>query len=105
MSRRTFFVSALLAALLIAGFGSYYASAHPDGLEHVAGTTGFIDTADEPKTADSPFADYQTKGVDDERVSGGLAGVTGVAVVLVLMGGLAWALRRRRATESAGPSD
>jgi cobalt/nickel transport protein len=101
MSRRTFFISALLAALLIAGLGSYYASAHPDGLEYVAGKTGFLDSADDAKTADSPFADYQTKGVDDERLAGGIAGVAGVAVVLVLMGGLAFALRRRRTHENA----
>jgi cobalt/nickel transport protein len=99
MTRRRFFVTALLAALLIAGLGNYYASSHPDGLEYVAGKTGFIDSADEAKTADSPLADYQTKGVDDERVGGGVAGVAGVVVVLVLMGGLAFALRRRRTAE------
>ncbi len=99
MTRRRFFVIALLAALLIAGLGSYYASAHPDGLEYVAGKTGFIDSADEAKTADSPLADYQTRGVDDERVGGGIAGVAGVVVVLLLMGGLAFALRRRRTAE------
>jgi cobalt/nickel transport protein len=94
MKRRTFFVTGLVVALLVAGFGSYYASAHPDGLEYVADKTGFIDS-DEPKTADSPFADYQTKGVDDERLSGGLAGAVGVLVVLILMGGLAFVIRRR----------
>jgi hypothetical protein len=101
MTRRTFFVTALLAALLIAGLGSYYASAHPDGLEYVAGKTGFLDSADDAKTADSPLADYQTKGVDDERIGGGIAGVAGVVVVLVLMGGLAFALRRRRTADEA----
>ncbi len=101
MNRRTFYVAALLVALGIAGFGSYYASSHPDGLEHVAETTGFADTAEEPRTADSPLADYQAKGVEDERVAGGLAGVAGVVTVLVLMGGLAFALRRRRTPETA----
>ena len=101
MTRRAFFVSALLATLLIAGLGSYYASAHPDGLEYVAGKTGFIDSADDAKTAGGPFADYQTEGVDDERVGGGIAGVTGVVVVLLLMGGLAFTLRRRRTSEKA----
>jgi cobalt/nickel transport protein len=100
MSRRTFFVTAFLAALLIAGLGSYYASAHPDGLEYVAGQTGFLDSADEAKTADSPLADYQTEGVDDERLGGGIAGVAGVFVVLLLMGGLTFALRRRRTPQS-----
>lgn len=100
MSRRAFFVSALVAALLLAGIGSYYASSHPDGLEYVAGQTGFLDTAEEPKTAESPLADYQTKGVEDERLGGGIAGVAGVLVVLLLMGGLAFALRRRRTPQS-----
>ena len=48
---------------------------------------------------DGPLADYQTDGVDDERLSGGLAGVLGVLLVLVLMGGLAWLLRRRGPVE------
>ena len=95
MKGRRFFAVALLLALLVAGFGSYYASSHPDGLEFVAGKTGFLDSAEEPKTSDSPFADYSTKGVDDERVSGGIAGIAGVLMVLVVMGGLAYAVRRR----------
>jgi cobalt/nickel transport protein len=94
-----FFVVGLLVALVIAGVGSYYASSHPDGLEYVAGETGFLNSADEPKTGDSPFADYQTAGVDDERLGGGLAGVVGVALVLLLAGGLAYAVRRRGTPE------
>lgn len=101
MSRRAFYVTALLLALVIAGFGSYYASAHPDGLEHVAEQTGFIDSAEEPGTADSPLADYRTEGVGDERLSGGLAGVIGVLVVLVLMGGIVLAVRRRAPSETS----
>jgi len=96
MRRRAFFVTAFLAALLIAGFGSYYASAHPDGLQYVAEKTGFQDQAEDSKTADGPLANYETKGVEDERLGGGLAGVAGVLVVLVVMGGLAYAVRRGR---------
>ncbi len=95
MSTRRFFAAALVLSLLVAGVASYYASAHPDGLEHVAEQTGFLDTAEDSPTADSPLADYSTKGVDDERLSVGIAGVTGTLVVLVLAGGLALALRRR----------
>jgi cobalt/nickel transport system permease protein/cobalt/nickel transport protein len=95
MSRRTFFAGLLVVTLLVAGVGSYYASSHPDGLEHVAEQTGFLDTADEPATADSPFADYETAGVDDARLGGGLAGVVGVLVVLLVMTGVAYAVRRR----------
>ena len=103
---RRFFVVGLLVALVIAGVGSYYASSHPDGLEFVAGETGFLDSAEDSKTADSPFADYQTAGVDNERLSGGLAGVVGVALVLVLAGGLAYAIRRRGTPGSpAEPTD
>ena len=46
-------------------------------------------------TKDGPFAGYATKGVDNGRLSGGLAGVVGVLVVLGLAGGVAFAVRRR----------
>ena len=46
---------------------------------------------------DSPFADYGTEGVDNERLSGGLAGVAGVALTLGIGGALFLALRRRSA--------
>ena len=94
-SPRRFFAVFLLAALLVAGVASYYASAHPDGLEYVAEKTGFIDTAEDSPVADSPLADYRTAGVEDDRVSGGLAGVIGVVVVLLTAGGLGWVVRRR----------
>ncbi|MDO9494410.1 MAG: PDGLE domain-containing protein [Nocardioides sp.] len=106
MRSRRFFLVGLMVALLVAGAGSYYASSHPDGLEHVAGQTGFLDSAEDSKTADSPLADYQTAGVDNERLSGGLAGVVGVVLVLILAGGLAYAVRRRDPADTfAGPTD
>jgi len=92
---RRFLVVFLLVSLLVAGVASYYASAHPDGLEHVAGKVGFIDQADDSPAAKSPLADYSTKGVDNDRISVGIAGVAGSALVLVLAGGLFWVLRRR----------
>lgn len=95
MRSRTFFVAGLIVALLVAGVVSFYASSHPDGLEFVAEKTGFADSAEESATSDSPLADYRTKGVDDERLSGGLAGVLGSLLVLVLAGGLAFVVRRR----------
>jgi cobalt/nickel transport protein len=95
MSRRAFLVTGLLVALLIAGVGSYYASSHPDGLEYVAEQTGFLDSAEDSPATESPLADYQTSGIDDARVSGGFAGVVGSLVVLLLMGSIAYAVRRR----------
>ena len=100
MRTRTFVVIGLLVTLLIAGFGSYYASSHPDGLEFVAEETGFGDRAEDSATADSPLADYQVEGVDDERLSGGLAGVVGVLLVLVLAGGITYVVRRRTPSPS-----
>ena len=85
----------LVVALLVAGGASYYASTHPDGLEFVAGETGFLDSAEDSATADSPLADYSTKGIDDARVSGGVAGVVGCLLVLGISIGLFRVLRRR----------
>ena len=101
MRRKTFLVTGLLMALVIAGVASFYASGHPDGLEYVAGKTGFLDTADDSPTAGSPFADYGTQGVDNDRVSGGIAGVAGSLMVLLVAGGLFWVLRRRTSTADA----
>lgn len=95
-AHRRFLVAGLVVALLVAGVGSYYASSHPDGLEYVAGKTGFLDSADEdPVSTGSPFADYDTSGVDNERLSGGIAGVAGVLLTLLIGGGLFYGLRRR----------
>ena len=103
---RTFVLIGVVVALLIAGVGSYYASSSPDGLEATAAEQGFGDTARDSATAGSPLADYQTSGVDDERLSGGLAGVTGVLLVLVLAGGLTLVLRRRTTGQPTGqPAD
>jgi hypothetical protein len=101
MTTRRFAVLAVLVALLVAGVLSFYASSSPDGLEHVAQTKGFSQSATEHHTADSPLADYQTKGVTNERLSGGLAGVLGVGATGLLMGGIVLALRRRQPTTPA----
>lgn len=107
-SNRRFFLVLAAVTLVVAGVVSYYASAHPDGLEYVAESTGFMDTAEDHANGDGPLADYAVKGVDDERVSGGLAGVIGVGVTLAVAGGLALVLRRRTATDDgddASPAD
>jgi len=95
VSTRRFALIAFVVSLLIAGVLSWYASSSPDGLEHVAETTGFGQTAQEHATAGGPLADYEARGVDSGRLSTGLAGVIGVAVTGLLMGGLVLVLRRR----------
>jgi cobalt/nickel transport protein len=95
VTTRRFFAVALVVTLLVAGVASYYASTHPDGLEHVAEQTGFIDSAEDSAAAGSPLADYRVDGVEQERLSGGLAGVIGVGVMLLVSTGLFWLVRRR----------
>ena len=100
------FVAAGLAlALLLAFLVSPEASSQPDGLEKVAIDHGFADQADDHGLADSPLADYGVKGVDDERMSTGLAGVVGVAVTFALGAGLFGLLRwrRRRSATTVSP--
>jgi hypothetical protein len=98
MRRRTFFLAGLAAVLLIAGVLSFHASSRPDGLEYVAEQTGFSDTSDDHAASDGPLADYGVGGIDDARLSGGLAGVIGVGVTALLMGGLVLLVRRKTPT-------
>lgn len=95
MKRTTFLVAGFVLCLLLAGGVSLYASSSPDGLEYVASRTGFAESARESAAAGSPLADYRTIGVEDERVSRGLAGVAGTVTVALIAGGLFWGLRRR----------
>lgn len=95
VSTRTVLLAGIVVSLVLAGIVSFYASSHPDGLEYVAGKLGFRDAATEHASSGSPLADYATRGVDDARLSGGVAGVAGSLLVLVLAGGLFMVLRRR----------
>ncbi|MCL3818658.1 PDGLE domain-containing protein [Aeromicrobium wangtongii] len=90
-------------SFLIAGVVSFYASSSPDGLEHVAATTGFGDTARPHATSDGPLAGYSVKGVHNDRVSGGLAGVIGVTATLVIAGGVTLLVRRRSGADASAP--
>lgn len=106
VSSRALLVTGLLVTLLLAGVLSFYASGHPDGLQYVAEKVGFSQTARDHATSGSPFADYTTKGVANQRLSGGLAGVVGVVAVGLIGGGLAWVLRRRSSgSVSTAPSE
>jgi cobalt/nickel transport protein len=95
MPTRVLVVVGLLVALVLAGFVSHYASRSPDGLNRVAGDEGFDGTRSAHAAEDGPLAGYRTRGVDDPRLSGGIAGVTGVLLVLALTGGVTYLVRRR----------
>ncbi len=105
MRTRTFLAIGLLAALLIAGVASFYASSRPDGLSHVAEKTGFSDQETTSAAADGPFAGYSTRGVDNERLSGGLAGVVGCLLVLGISGAVFYGVRRKGADGSGPEAD
>jgi cobalt/nickel transport protein len=95
VSTKALVVTGVLVALLLAGVVSFYASSSPDGLNRVAQDQGFARTETEHETADSPFAGYGTRGVDNDRLSTGTAGIVGALVVLSLTGGLAYVVRRK----------
>lgn len=104
-STRALVVTGVLAALLLAGLASFYASSAPDGLTRVAQEQGIASTERDHRAADGPLAGYQAKGVADDRLSGLVAGVTGALVVLVLFGGLTFVLRRRRESDETHRAD
>lgn len=84
----------LAVSLVLAAGVSYYASSQPDGFEKSAGEIGFLDTAEESPLAGSPLAEYGVAGVENERLSGGLAGVIGVASTAAISFGIFYGLRR-----------
>ncbi|MGI8901781.1 MAG: PDGLE domain-containing protein [Nocardioides sp.] len=108
MKTRTIVLVGVVVALLLAGVISFYASADPDGLNRVAQDKGFSRTESDHAAADGPFAGYATQGIDDGRLSGGVAGAVGTLLVLALAGGLTLVVRhrdgsgRRDARSSAG---
>jgi PDGLE domain len=95
MRTRNVLLSLLLLSVLLAGGVSYYASSSPDGLEKVAIDHGIAGQAREHDLAASPLADYGVAGVDDARLSVGLAGVLGLAATFALASTLVLVVRRR----------
>jgi len=82
-------------ALLLAFFVSPFASSSPDGLEKVAADKAIDRDERDHALASGPLADYSVRGVNDARLSTGLAGVVGVAVTFAVGGGLFLVVRRR----------
>ncbi|MCR2801146.1 PDGLE domain-containing protein [Microbacterium sp. zg-Y818] len=102
ISTRAFTIASFAIILLIACVVSFGASSHPDGLEFVAESTGFIGAAEDSATATSPFADYGAVFIGNPWLSLALAGAIGCLVTF----GLAWiigAAARRRAVAESSP--
>lgn len=88
MSRKAFFIGGLFIAVLLVFGVSRYASSAPDGLEKVAADKE-LDSGEKPHAlSDGPFADYETRGVEDSGMSTGVAGLVGVVITFVIAGGL-----------------
>lgn len=78
--------------LSIAGGLSLLASTHPDGLESVAEELGFAAYA---QPGHAPLADYLVPVLGETPLSGSVAGVVGVVVVLLMTVALARVLKPR----------
>ncbi|WP_438448763.1 PDGLE domain-containing protein [Gorillibacterium sp. sgz5001074] len=91
----------LLAAVLIAGFLSPYASSKPDGLERVAEDHGFLSEEREAAWT-TPLSGYEWKGAGGSpSLAVGAAGLAGVALTF----GAAILLFRTLGKKSRGTKD
>ncbi|MEH1013467.1 PDGLE domain-containing protein [Micromonospora sp. CPCC 206060] len=112
-----FLVGGLLVALLLAGVVSNFASPHPDGLDsslragctfdaedNITGGSCPAQASREHELADSPFADYGLRGIDNPYLATGLSGVIGVLLTFAVGGGLFWLARRRNGTDAGAPA-
>jgi cobalt/nickel transport protein len=101
-----FVVGGLIVALGLAFFVTPLASTSPDGLQKVASDQGFADTERDHAVDDGPLAGYGVRGVEDDSLSTGLAGVIGVAVTFglgMILFGLLRSARARRTSSTSEP--
>lgn len=98
---RTFVIGGVLVALVFAAVVSQFAVDNPDGLERVAGDTGFIVSAEDHSLADFMFADYATAGISNEALSLAIAGIVGTVVTLLVAAGLFMGMRETRGRDPA----
>lgn len=96
MKKQTrFLLAGFVLSLFLAGVVSNFASSSPDGLEKVAEDIGFLDDAKEHSNSDGLLADYGVKGIENDRLSTGAAGVIGVLATAGVSTGLFLVLRRK----------
>jgi cobalt/nickel transport system permease protein len=102
MTTRVFVIGGVLTALVFATIVSQFAFDDPDGLESVAIEQGFIDSASDHTLADSLLADYATAGISNESLSLAIAGVAGIVITSMVVGGMVIATRRRMPRTGTG---
>jgi hypothetical protein len=83
---RLFLFAGLALSLLLAAVASYYASPAPDGLEKVAADEGLLGSASGHGLENWPLAGYAVRGLENARLSGGIAGAVGALLTLLLAG-------------------
>jgi hypothetical protein len=98
-----FVAAGLTIAVLLAFFVSPQASSQPDGLDKVAIDKGFAESERTHALDDAPTAGYAVKGVDNERLSTGLAGLIGVTITFTIAAGLFVVVRRARRSPDVAP--
>lgn len=91
---------AAFVTLLVGGVVSLFASANPDGLEHVAQSLGFEGAALDSAVSHSPLADYAFAGIDGP-LGASVAGVLGVSITVAIGWLVARLLRARSASTSS----
>lgn len=92
MKKRDIFIGLLIAVIL--AIFSFLASSSPDGLERVAEDKNFVERA--TSIIKSPIPDYVFPGINNEKLAGSLAGITGVLIIFTLGIGLAKLLREKK---------
>lgn len=103
---KLFVAGGLLVAAAMALFVSPFANSNPDGLERVATTKGFAESERDHALKDGPLADYSVRGVQNERVGSGIAGLIGVLLTFgigTLLFGVLRSARRAPRGERLGP--
>lgn len=95
MNKKDIFLG-LIAALILAGAISIFASSRPDGLERVAEDKGFIARAEVRPAVASPIPGYVWPGLENEKLATSLAGIFGTLVVFGFGYWAAVLMRRRK---------
>lgn len=99
LTTTAFILAALAVSAVLAFFVSSYASGSPDGLERVAEDKGIDADVTDHALGGWPFADYSTRGVDNELLSTGITGLLGITICFAVGYGLVWAARRSGAAQ------
>lgn len=91
-----FVAGAVTVALLFTVAASRFGSSDPDGLQSVANRTGIAEAGQGHALGSSLFADYATRGIEDEGLGLALAGTSGALLTLLVGSGVLLAARDRR---------